>query len=298
MKKRIITVWIVGVLMSIRLLQGGEGHSLESESSLTKESNGATVQSVVKPTGNVPFANRLRAIHALGRRLTASDLDSAYEYLLTPNPSITTDRRSEQWLRNELMNKLVAGQESLPAGLTDMLVNIYQDTRQGVVMRDYAIQQLPLVHAQVSEGERKSIADTLWRATGETDSSIAGTALLGLTKLYNESSLSMGALSPSVSRARLSQSALAIAENPRCGELARLTAVSICGRMHSMDALPVITQLAQTTDSVPLRIAAIAALGDIGTSDARAVLEQVAHESNTRLQPAVESALARFQRKQ
>jgi hypothetical protein len=256
----------------------------------------ASIQPIVNPDVDMEFSERLEAVHALGTNLTTSEIALLYDYLLTSNSATTPGRRSEELLRNDVMNKLV-GQEILPAGLADLLIRIYDDRQQDVVMRDYAVQQLPTVYAQLSDGERTTVADALRRATTETDNSIAGTALLALVEITSGSVVATAGPVDAADRTQLAQTALTMAEDPDCGELARITAVSICGRIGVTEALPVTSQLAETANSIPLRIAAIAALGDLGIPETQAVLERLSRNSEKRLRTAAESALVRLKKR-
>lgn len=92
---------------------------------------------------------------------------------------MAVDRSQENLLRNLMMNKLDV-QEELPPGPVDLLVGIYTDHDQDVVMRDYAVQHLSPIYGQVSPQERELIGQTLWRAVAEKDSSLAGTAPIAM----------------------------------------------------------------------------------------------------------------------
>jgi HEAT repeat protein len=85
-----------------------------------------------------------------------------------------------------------------------------------------------------------------------------------------------------------------MAGDERCGELSRITALQLCGRMGIQQAAPLLLQLAQNAKSVPLQIAAIAALGDVGNDEAQNYLRQLASQPETRLGPALETALKKL----
>ena len=162
-------------------------------------------------------------------------------------------------------------------------------------MRDYALQHMTPAYGQVSDQEKANLRNALWQAVGETDTSIAGTALLALLDISGGQSPA-AAGSPSttgIDRAQLGQTALKLATDDNCGQLARITAVQVCGRMQIEQALPVLEQLAQTAPSIPLRIAATAALGDIGGTEAVQLLQRLAESPEPRQALAAQSALLR-----
>ena len=210
---------------------------------------------IVQPDGKAGFMERVAAVHAIQGDLTAAEVRAFQDYLLVPAHN-QDSRVLENWLRNEMLDKL-AGQPALPAGLPKVLIAIYEDADQDVVMRDYAIQHMNPAYAQGGPEGKAALQQALWQATSETDSSIAGTALLALDDLAESNA--------EFDRDKIARTALKLANDDQCGELARITAVQICGRMGVTQAASVTLQLAQQAGSIPLRIAAIAALGDVET---------------------------------
>jgi hypothetical protein len=248
--------------------------------------------------GRASFAERVKAVRAITTELTDQEVEAFYRYLLAPTSKSGQDRVGENWLRNEIMDKLVQ-QTAAPDGLSDMLVAVYQDPAQDVVMRDYSVQHMVPAYEQVSAPEQANIQKAVWKAVGETDSSIAGTALLSLMEISGESSNSVTAGETSMpttdtNRAQLARAAMQLAANDRCGELARITAVQVCGRLRVTEAFPIVQQLAQEAESMPLRIAATAALGEYGTPEASNLLVRIAASSDPRQVLAAQSALNRL----
>lgn len=264
-----------------------------------------SLMAILTPDVGTEFGKRIEAVYSLGHNLDSAVLDSLFEFLANPNLETGAEGR-ERFLRNEIMDKLVQ-QETVPDGLANLLLAIYENRQQDIVLRDYALQHMPVAYEKMTDEEKASLNEAMWQATAETDSSIAGTALLALLDVVGPTPPSgdvVGSLTASVAsaapvddRTRLAQTALRLASDERCGELARITAVSVCGRLGIREALPAITQSAQSAPSIPLRIAAIAALGDMGDRQAEAFLRQVAQSSETRLSGAAEAALKRVQKR-
>ena len=233
----------------------------------------------------VPFAERVKRVHALPVALTAEEIQSFYAYLRSPSPTGAENRDQENWLRNEMMDKL-AETPTLPAGLAGVLVAIYRDPAQDLVMRDYAVQHVTPVYARASAEEKATLQQILWSAVAETDSSIAGTALLALRDLATDHR--------EIQANKLGEAALKLAVDDHCGELSRITALQVCGRLGLNQAAPLLLQLARNPGSVSMQIAAIAALGDVGNQEARNYLRQLAIHSESRLLPALETALKKL----
>lgn len=146
------------------------------------------------------------------------------------------------------------------------LLALYNDRTGDPVVREYALQHLRLVYERLA-GEagdpdlRKRILGAYEDALRETDSSIPGTALLSLNTLADTVPADV---SDELVRAR----ALALLADEHACDRARLTACSIAARRNEPQALPLVRALASDPQaSTPLRIAAIAALGELGGED-------------------------------
>ena len=272
------------------------------------------VQLIVASDVGTALSARIRAVHDLGPDLTHSESAALADYLRTHSLAEALRRDGENWLRNDILDKL-EGQHTLPIGLVDLLVGIYQDRQQDVVMRDYAVQHIPPVYKKLSDQERVVLHTMLWQATDETDSTIAGTALLALLRISGTaedviSRLPIAALStsdrrsagpsrptPEIDLARLEATALRLASDKHCGELSQLTALSLCGRLRVAKALPLVTDVAQHGTDVSLRLAAIAALGDLGGPATVELLEELSLGTETRVRVAATSALERLKKR-
>ena len=254
---------------------------------LLAETLSEAMRLIVRPDGKAGFSERVAAVHAIKEALNSEEIRAFYGYLLAPAHN-QDDREQENWLRNEMLDKLV-GQPALPAGLPKVLVAIYQDPDQDVVMRDYAIQHMNPAYAQAGAEGRAALQQALWQAAQETDSSIAGTALLALNDLAQNNT--------GFDRDQIAQTALKLAGDDQCGELARITAIQICGQMGVTQAAALALQLAQQAGSIPLRITAIAALGDLGDQGVETFLRQIVAGTEDRLKPAAVSALKRLKKR-
>jgi hypothetical protein len=243
---------------------------------------------IVTATPQTRFAERVKMVRALNADLKPNEVQAFYAYLLAPAQSSTGERQGENWLRNVILDKLVE-QSNPSADLPAVLVSIYQNQEQDIVMRDYAVQHMNPAYPRANEEEKTALSRALWQATEETDSSIAGTALLALNDLARNH--------PEFNRDQIAQTALKLAGDEHCGELARITAVQLCGQKQVTQAATLVLQLAQSASSMPLRIAAIAALGDLGDQDAETFLQGIAAGGEDRLKPAAQTALKRLEKR-
>ncbi len=254
-----------------------------------------SVRRIVAPVPDAEYQARLDAVHALGRNLGGEEVADLIDYLRA-HRAISTNPYIENSVRNDIMDKLVE-QETISTGLVALLIGVYQDRNQDVVMNDYAVQHMSPVYRRVSREDQKTLRKVLWQAIGETDSSIAGTALLVLYDIVDKPNgmrIDATASPTGEDRAALVRAALRLAGDEHCGELSRITAVQVCGRMGIRKALPMVTQLAQNAQSIPLRISAVGVLGDLGDMGTLPLLEQIAQSQNKRLSLPVQSAIARI----
>jgi hypothetical protein len=248
---------------------------------------------VINP--GIAYARRVKVLRAIKTGLSEREIDLIYQYLQIPSAN-PEDRAAENWLRNEIMDKLVR-QKTLPGGLSDLLVGIYQDHHQDAVMRDYAVQHMAAVYGRLDPAEKVSVQQALSQAAGETDSSIAGTALLAMLRMTKPTAGSLPSTSQAprtMDRKHLADTALKLAADNNCGALSRITAVQVCGMLKVDGAFPVIEELAQGSPSMPLRVAATAALGDLGKAEAAPILEQFITSADPQQALAARSAMVRL----
>jgi hypothetical protein len=263
---------------------------VQTHSAPTPSGASALVQRIVQPYISTRFSERLEAVEGLSRALAPAEIEALYAYLLSQTAAGEVSDRSEALLRNNIMNKL-AEQDTIPADLAHILVGIYEDRRQHAVMRDYAVQHLSASFSRLSKEDQTLATSAFQRATAEIDSSIAGTAMLALARVLSDPAPAGGNYGKLQNDFR--QTVLTVAGNQKSGELARITAISLSGRFGLREALPIATSLVRTAESIPLQIAAIAALGDFGGATAEAVLWPLSENSEPRLRVAAQSALSR-----
>ncbi len=250
----------------------------------------ATVRLIVDLKGNA--RQRFEALHALQRPLNAEELRVLYAFLLGRHEE--DEQPFGQVLKNDLMNALLQ-QEPLPAGLEEMLAQVFRDQNQHVVLRDYAVQYLTALHEQLDApsmadalATQTQIQQLLWEALAETDSSIAGTALLGLSRLAD--------VHQEIDREKVAAAALQLAGAGSTSDLTQMTAMQVCARLGVQAALPLLVEAAQT-GSTALRISAIGALGALGTPAELDLLERTIKGQDEHTKPAAEASLQRLRKR-
>lgn len=142
------------------------------------------------------------------------------------------------------------------------------------------------VNSDTPFGQMKTIEQTMWRATDETSSSIAGTALIGLETLSRQHS--------HIDRNQIAQKALHICAETVSGEASRITAMRLCALMKHEEVLDYARYLAATGETIPLKLAAIATVADFGEWQDIEFLKSFLH-ADTRIQKIVRCAVRQLE---
>jgi hypothetical protein len=114
--------------------------------------------------------------------------------------------------------------------------------------------------------------------------------LLALTRLSQE----FGA---DFDRKKIAATAAQMAGSAGTGELTHITACQICAQLGNTNALPVVMQLAENGETIPVRMSAIGALGSLGTSAQIPFLNSVEQGNDDRLKKPAQQALNRLKQR-
>jgi len=265
---------------------GAPAQSAQAQRVSRRQSEHRFVVATVRPLlqTNLDYSARLQAVRALKRELSRGEIEGLFIYLQSRGPEKGLAGMQERYLKNTVMDRLIE-QKSAASEVTEGLIAVYRDREQDEVIRDYAVQHLGRWYEIAPEEQRDRIEEVLWEAVGETDNTIAGTALLALRRLARTH--------PELDKSAIGRAALEIAGSEDCGEAAQRTALQICGLLGMDEIAPVAFRLAKDAGSVPLRISAIAALGYVGKPETADFLRTLAKDP--RLRPAVDTALKRLE---
>lgn len=250
----------------------------------------ATIRTIIDVKADT--LSRQKAVRSLPRDLLPEYSKILTDFLIARHAE--DDRQTGYVLKNDIMDALV-GQKTPGLSLADLFIGIYEDKAQNIVIRDYAVQHLALLSERLDrpiawdvsliQAQQKLIQDSLFKCAEARDSSMSGTALLGLTAISETHS--------EVDRDRLGQAAVAMA-GVGVDEAARVTAFQVCARLQVSNALPVTVNAAQTDPNSIIRVSAIGALGLFGHADDIPILNQIA-ENSSRLRPVTALAIKRIQ---
>lgn len=209
-------------------------------------------------------------------------------------------------IKNDVLDVLLM-QEKLPQGIGSMLVEMYHDKTYDVMWRDYCVQFMSSYYEtrwlsgkptdqrnrrllRRMQTEQQAIMAAYRDALTETASTIAGTALIGLDALSERDE---GIIAPD----EVAKAAVEMLGNPTIAEPARISAFAVAASHGVADALPEARIIAQTGETIPVRMAAIALLGKLGTPADVELLSALAWNAEPRLKRLVESAIESLQQR-
>jgi hypothetical protein len=250
------------------------------------------------------YMKRIAAVETLSATFTPEDERALRGFLLRPDAA--DSKQGTQMFKNRLLNTLCTLNPP-PPWLGNTLVQMYRDRSQHAVIRDYAVQHMAEYFQQLksitalSQGNNQAVGaplpddafvmrDMLWEALSETDSSIAGTALLALSRLSESY--------PEFDRDRIAQEAIRLGKNEGTGELSRITAFQVCGELGVKGITSQLLRTASSEQTIPLRISAVAALGAVGDSDSRRTLTDLLNGTEPRLKLPAKLALTRIDQRE
>lgn len=243
------------------------------------------LSNVLLAQSGLSYAQRLAVIHALPAELGAAEHTALLATVSAPGavPGLTPSQSHA--FKNDSLNALLRQPDpARRAEVAARLRTLAVDPAQDPVMRDYSLQHLASLGPVFDDGS------THLAALDGTDSALAATALLHL--LARERS---GDLTDPL-RTRAAATALRLASDASVPEPSRATALQVCARLKLTEARPLAETLARSDRaSFPLRIAAVAALGDLGGDAAtRDYLTSLTTGPERRLRVPAQAALKRF----
>lgn len=268
----------------------GVAESVTPEGEAREAPASPTLATALSLKTGLPFDERLAVVHALPAILSPDQIAALTAFVSARSGPAGLDAGEVYALKNDAINALIRQQSVLPK-LVPVLTGVYADRKQDAVMRDYALQHLAVI---ALDGGKAYKWAQHWQAVGAADAEpeLAATAMLHLVSASEKNSLT------AAQKQKLDSAALRMASDQNKPDVSRITALQVCTRLKVSAARELAYTLAQSPEAgFPLRISAIAALGDLGSGDERVVslLKNYADGAERRLRIPARSALQRIQ---
>ena len=232
-------------------------------------------------------AIRNATLRAFTRQLSTNDVATLIAFLEN-HPGAYAGLRPIAYnaIRNDVLDVLLR-QDKPVVGLGARVAAMFRDPAHDDIWRDYCLQYLAgCYEAAPAEtaphSERDQITAAYWDAAAQSGKTFAGTALLGMETLSRQY--------PAFDRERVGRLAVTLAGDDLACEATRITSLRLCGLLRRSEALESARIVAQTGDTVPLRMAAIATLGDLGERQDVEYLQMAVDTEAPRLKPVIEAA--------
>jgi len=262
---------------SVAFIRDTQGNSLQPPPS-------GPLAEALSPGSSLTFGERLKIIQQTRHKLEPQEVEALLTFLRqSPQlPGLTASQQSA--LGNDLLN-LLQTQPAHEAHIRDFLRKLAEDSAQPLIQRDYALQHL----ASLEEKQGISERETHWQSIEQGPSALAATAMLHLLALERTNTLS------TTDRSRLAEAALRHLE-ASTDPIDTATFLQVCARLQLEAARTPALEIATSNKrSFPLRIAAIATLGDLPpTEPVLNTLEAIQTGREIRLRLPAQSALLRL----
>lgn len=240
------------------------------------------VRKIVNKTNGLKFRERLRLVNSLPRNLSEDDRKALYYYLKYEKNNTNT-----HVMKNDMLN-ILRDQKTPPDELTDVMLDLFYDKSQNIVIRSYALQHMRPWYLD-ERMQDPAIRQAFYDGLEETENEIAGVALLALKDMAERDT--------DFDKNLISQKAAEMAADENTYILTRISAVSISGRMKNPEALETIRNLTSTTQPMALKLSAIASLGELGDHKDIYTLQKISSSGKRPFSTAAKAALKKIKKK-
>jgi hypothetical protein len=224
------------------------------------------------------------------QQLAGSDAQTLLSFISAPMPEGLSEGEWEERV-NVILNALRVQGKEVP-GLTEFLLTTAEQ-HPSRILRLYAMQHLTLWHHRERSVEKRREIVALFERLAEKDGEeSAGAAVMFLNDLARQAE-DAGEQGPDPEV--IARAALKLAAEPQAKQDVRISALHTCTERRMTEVLPAALTIAADTAAVlPLRKAAVFAIGQLGTAADRVLLENL-EAVTPALRPATTQALMHLQ---
>lgn len=220
------------------------------------------------------------------QQLSDSDAQALLSFISAPKPEGLSDGEWEERV-NVILNALRVQENDVP-GLVEFLLKT-SEHHPSRILRLYAMQHLALWHHREGDAvKRREIVSIFERLAGRDGEESAGAAVMFLNDLSGQAvDAGEGLPDPQF----IARAALKLAGDPLAKQDVRISALHTCTERGMGEVLPSARRIAEDASAVlPLRKAAIHAIGQLGSREDAELLAKLEQETPD-LRPATASAL-------
>lgn len=227
------------------------------------------------------YAERLAALRALPRDLTAPQVEALKTFIAAPE--------GDEALRNTALVALLEQTRPAP-GLGELMVQMAQDPEQSLRWRDYVYQNLPAAYGVVENRDAvlQALADRAQQPSGQEEN-LAGTALQALQRLE--------AAHPELPPQAKAMARAAVEADQAAGDAEKaVVAYQVLRATGDDSRLTEARRVAADEAALTrLRMSALSTLGTMGTSEDLALLKTLTTTAESRIRRVAKHQLEALQ---
>lgn len=255
------------------------------ESSSGRQSDGPAKRApmdLILGESELDIHERVSQLENLDLPLDEGKLDAIYAFLEESAPPTGMGVEEWRWLTDAVFT-LLRNDGGDDARYVKQLESMFRNLSGDPFIRDYAVQHLG--HLLKAGHDPSEILPVMRAAVAETGNTIAGSALLALDQNYPGDQ-------------ETAELAFRLASDPATHLASRVTALQVTASQQMTEALPLVLGIANdSSQPVPLRLSAIAALGTLGGNQHQGALNILSRSRNHLIRAASNSALQRLAQK-
>lgn len=249
----------------------------------------------------ISYNDRMNAMKSFTKEMEWDDVDFLRAFLKVPyREDCGMKAIGYNGVKNSVLEALLQQKIFVPE-LGQDLLTMFRDEETDEMWRDYVIQfmesyygraldSINSANGEEVEAQLAEIESTYYAGIQEVQSTIAGTSLIGLQNI--------AAKDERVNVNDAMDLAAKMVNNSSLPDYNRITALKICANSKADVIKDSVLELVQIGESIPLRIAAVSTLGDIGNKTDLSLLQDVkAQVKDKNLIKVIETAIAKLETK-
>lgn len=186
-------------------------------------------------------------------------------------------------IKNNLIDRMLRISE-LRSALIPTFAQTLADREYSYIWRDYMTQKVPRIYKDISSQNTKlELLDELWQNLNEPKGTLAGTTLICLMRLSQESN--------QVSKRLVSNKALQILYSNHYGTGNRMTAISVASALGGPEMGIAARKILESDEPILIKLGALQALAKHDGKNSQDLIESYLSHSDYRMRKAAQSAL-------